>query len=336
LRHRSTRPEAILPAYGCPQLVAACLHAKVRPRVVDIAPGQWGYEPQALRAALGPDAVAIMAVDLLGVGDQAEELLPLARENGSNLIQDSAQRLPGREFGGWCGDYVILSFGRGKPLNLLRGGVLAVPRGRPLLADASEMTHTRERLEDALLGSWIAATAFNTMTHPYVYEFAARLPALKVGETTYEPLERTVRLPPGVWRQVAAGYRAYLRQLQELPWASVLPDWAALGIHPLGCLGAAIAPTKGRLRLALLANERGLRDKLVAALNHLGASVMYGAPIERIAAIPSEVSSQGPFPNATALADRLLTLPTHRFVTAAVVRNAHEIVLKALERETSH
>jgi len=199
LRHRTSRPEAILPAYGCPQLVSACLYAKVRPRVVDVAPGQWGYAPQALRAALGPDTVAVVAVDLLGVGDQAAELLPLARENGSCLIQDSAQRLPGTGLSGWLGDYVILSFGRGKPLNLLRGGVLAVPGERPLLADAPEMTRPRERLKDALLGSWIAAMAFNTMTHPRVYELAARLPALKVGETTFEPLERVVRLPPRVW-----------------------------------------------------------------------------------------------------------------------------------------
>jgi dTDP-4-amino-4,6-dideoxygalactose transaminase len=329
LRHRSSRPEAILPAYGCPQLVSACLYAKVRPRVVDVAPGEWGYAPQALRAALGPDTVAILAVDLLGVGDQAAELLPRARENGSFLIQDSAQQLPGPESGRWHGDYVVLSFGRGKPLNLLRGGALAVPTECPLLADAAEMTGIRARLKDALLGSRMAAIAFNTMTHPHVYELAARLPTLKVGQTTFEPFEQAVRLPPAVWRQVAAGYETYVREPRELPWASVLPEWGPLGIRPLTCSGPGAPAATRRLRLALLADEPRLRDSLVTALNRrgLGASIMYGASLDRIAAIPPEVSSQGPFPNATALADRLLTLPTHRFVSAAVVRNAHECVL---------
>jgi len=52
MRHGSSHPEAIVPAYGCPQLVAACLYASVRPRLVDTSPGHWGYDPPQLRAAL--------------------------------------------------------------------------------------------------------------------------------------------------------------------------------------------------------------------------------------------------------------------------------------------
>src|SRR5262245_23054839 len=38
------RPEAVLPAYGCPDLVSACVFAGVHPRLVDNAPGRWGYD----------------------------------------------------------------------------------------------------------------------------------------------------------------------------------------------------------------------------------------------------------------------------------------------------
>ena len=124
VRSRSSRPEVILPAYGCPNLIAASVHAGVRPRLVDIAKGQWGYDLDQLAAALSKDTVAIVAVNLLGVGDQADRLREIATPSAIPLIQDSAQHLPQDLPVSWRGEYIVFSFGRGKPLNLLRGGVL--------------------------------------------------------------------------------------------------------------------------------------------------------------------------------------------------------------------
>jgi hypothetical protein len=334
LRHPAQRPEAIVPAYGCPQLISACLYAQVRPRLVDTAPGEWGYAPEALRAALGPDTVAVLAVNLLGVGDQAAELLPLAHANGSRLIQDSAQHLPVNAPRSWCGDYVVLSFGRGKPLNLLRGGALAVRAGQVLQADAPELSGARERLKETLLGSRLAGVAFNVLTQPHVYAIAARLPGLRVGATRYDGVERITRLPAAMWRQVAPAYAGYTQAVRELVWSPVLHEWESLGLRILGCHGAVSAPTAGRLRLALLADSRELRDRVVTELDRrgFGVSTFYGAALHELISIPSVVSEQGPFPNAMALADRLLTLPTHRFVSDAVVRRAHESVLSVCSR----
>jgi hypothetical protein len=333
LRHPAMQPEAIVPAYGCPQLISACLYAQVRPRVVDTAPGEWGYEPAALRGALGPNTVAVLAVNLLGVGDQATQILPWVRANGSRLIQDSAQHLPVDAPQGWCGDYVVLSFGRGKPLNLLRGGALAIRAGETLLADVPELSGARERLREALLGSRLAGVAFNILTQPDVYAVASQLPGLRVGATRFEPVAQIARLPRSAWRQVAPAYTNYARESRELPWSPVLSDWQALGIRALTCVGATAA-WSGRLRLALLADDRKTRDRVVAELDRqgLGVSTFYAAALDGLEAIPAVVSEQGPFPNATALADRLLTLPTHRFVSADVVRRAHDCLVRLLER----
>lgn len=325
-RHRSTEPEAILPAYGCPQLVSACLYAKVRPRLVDTAPGRWGYAPEPLRAALSPNTVAIVAVNLLGAGDQAADLWPLARGNGSYLIQDSAQHLPAAVSADWRGDYVLLSFGRGKPLNLLRGGALAVSVQQPLLVDAPATRGLVDRLREAALASRAAALAFNFLTHPRVYGLAARLPGLALGETKFEPVERVAQLPFSAWGQVGPGYEAYLEEPWEILWRPVLPEWERLGIRALTCLTSS-PPSQGRrLRLALLADDRRLRDRIVERLNRqgLGASIMYGASLEAITAIPAEVSSQGPFPNAACLAERLFTVPTHGAVTPEIVAHTHD------------
>src|SRR6185312_4150347 len=59
-RHGSRNPEVILPAYCCPDVIAASQFAQVRPRLVDTAPGQWGYDRQNLLAALNRDTVAVV------------------------------------------------------------------------------------------------------------------------------------------------------------------------------------------------------------------------------------------------------------------------------------
>ncbi|MDR2216027.1 MAG: DegT/DnrJ/EryC1/StrS family aminotransferase [Nevskiaceae bacterium] len=331
LRHRSAQPQVILPAYGCPQLVSACLYAGAQPRIVDVAANQWGYDLTALQRALNPDTAAIVAANLLGIGDQAAQLLPLARDNGSLLIQDSAQHLPAQP-GNWCGDYVVLSFGRGKPLNLLRGGALAIPAQTPLREDAPLLTGARARLRQAALGSRAAGLAFNVITHPRVFGPASHLPGLGLGATTYDALTQATRLPPSTWSQLNPAYAAYARREAVFPWDAVLPGWQERGLTELTCADHTAPTRHRRLRLALLAPNRVTRDTLLAALDRegLGGSAMYGVAIDAIANIPPPIRAQGPFPNAAHLADRLLTLPTHAAVTPQVVAQTDACLRRAL------
>lgn len=318
-------PEIIVPAYGCPDLVAACVHASVYPRLVDTAPSQWAYDLEALKSSLSPDTVAIVAVNLLGLGDGSNELIRLCRERRIPLIQDSAQYLP-REGTDWPGDYVVLSFGRGKPLNLLHGGALISPFG-----DRASLSGPPARYckKDRLLSSRAAAIAFNTLTRPAIYGALSALPGTGLGEVIYAPLLNPYPLPDRAWRQVGIAFELY-RQTPSYRrdiWASTVREWYELGIIALGCPGCPFPAEP--LRLALLAPDRDGRDALVQNLNRagLGASRFYGADLTRIAAIPEIVRCQQPFPNASSLADRLFTLPTHGLVSAGTVRATGDVVL---------
>ena len=105
----------------------------------------------------------------------------------------------------------------------------------------------------------------------------------------------------------------------------------------LACGGVVAPPQTRRLRLALLAEDRGQRDALVADLNQhgLGASVMYDVALNRIADIPAEIAALPPFPNADALAARLFTLPTHSAVTRGVVARVDACVRRHARARTS-
>lgn len=318
-------PEIIIPAYGCPDLVAACVHASVYPRLVDVAPSQWAYDLEALKSSLSPNTVAIVAVNLLGLGDGSAELSLLCKDRHILLIQDSAQYLP-RESTYWPGEYVVLSFGRGKPLNLLHGGALI--SALPDRDSTSVPPHYTAR--ERLLSSRVAAIAFNVLTHPAIYRIFAALPGTGLGEVIYKPLANSTPAPERAWQRVATAFELY----REKPsyrrdiWAAAVQEWSDLEIVALD-YPASPLPTEP-LRLALLAPNRAARDILVNNFNHagLGASRLYATALTGIAGTPEVVKRQGPFPNASALADRLFTLPTHALVNADTVRATRAVVLQ--------
>ena len=311
-------PEAVLPAYGCPDLVAACIHAAVSPRLIDVAASGWSYDTDELLHNLSSRTIAIVSVNLLGIADGTPGLADLCRSQGIALIQDSAQFLP-RQPTEWPGDYVILSFGRGKPLNLLHGGALIEPAD----AVANPVPDpARERFRDRLLNSSPAALAFNFLTQPYPYGILSRLPGSGFGRVVYEPLRNPSPLSPTNWARVDAAFDQYQRQqsYDRQIWAAALAEWASFGIRPLQPDGSFFESEP--LRLTVMAPDRASRDALVHRLNcaHFGASRLYGTDLAHVAGIPPNVRDQGPFPHAAALADTLFTLPTHSLVTQRIVR----------------
>lgn len=324
VRRSSTRsPEIILPAYGCPDLVAACVFASANPRLVDISPTHWSYDANALEAHLSPNTVAVVAVNLLGLGDDATSLSSLCRERGILLIQDSAQCLP-RASREWPGDYVVLSFGRGKPLNLLHGGALIHPPDRPPRLTPSDAYYT---CREKMLSSRVAALLFNIATRPHIYWATAALPLTRIGQTTFRPLGDVHELPPEARSRMGAAFEEYCRvpsYISQL-WEPYLDDWNQFGIKRLGSPDPA---GDELLRLPLLAPNRQSRDALVSLLNHrgLGASRLYGSALTEVAGIPDEVKRQGLFRNAANLADRLFTLPTHRMVTDSTLASTTQTI----------
>ena len=323
-RSTASDPEVIIPAYGCPDLVAACLYASVYPRLVDVASSHWSYDHEALQASFSPNTVAVVAVNLLGLGDGAAQLSRLCRDRRLPLIQDSAQFLP-REPSDWPGDYVVLSFGRGKPMNLLQGGALIAPDHDTHTLSVRPAHYTGK---DRLFATRAAALAFNFLTRPHVYRIFSALPGTGLGQVTYKPLTQAALLPEEAWQRVGIAFELYRQKpsYRRDLWAPALEEWAHFGITALDCAGSAFPPEP--LRLALLAPDRGARDILVDRLNRagLGASRFYGVDLPRVAGMPEVAGRQGPFSNARALAGRLFTLPTHCLVTDHTVDSARDSI----------
>lgn len=128
---RPGRRSVIVPAYICPSVVDTVRAAGLAPQAVDIG-RDLNIDAAAVRAALGPDTLAVVVPHMFGSPAAVEECERLCRESGVFMIDDAAQvvgeRCRGRLLGTF-GDVGIVSFAQSKAVVTgIRGsgGVLLV------------------------------------------------------------------------------------------------------------------------------------------------------------------------------------------------------------------
>ncbi len=113
----------IVPAYTCPQLLAAIEAMGERLHPVDIDPETGTFAPEALAHALGAPRKAIVLTHLFGRACDREGVIAIARQRGIAVIEDSALLVdPSAPVEGSAAR--VFSFGRGKPLAFGGGGAL--------------------------------------------------------------------------------------------------------------------------------------------------------------------------------------------------------------------
>jgi hypothetical protein len=312
----------IVPAYGCPDLVSAAVFAGLSVRLVDNAPDVWGYDEIGFARALSDKTAAVLSVNLLGVTERSELIRKYVGRD--RIIVDNAQSLQ-LPLETCDAEFMVLSFGRGKPLNLLGGGLLVSER-KPVGLTAWPRLGF---FKDAVASSWPAALVFNRLTRPEWFSLLTKLPGSTIGTTQYHHLGALRQLPARALSRIGPALKGYATKsgYNANVWRDAVWRWREFGIIELVGADGARAPD-ARLRLALLAPDRALRDRIVNALtaDGLGATAMYGRPLPEISSVPEQIRAQGPFTNASKLADGLFTLPTHEFVNAKTVRRTDEII----------
>lgn len=324
---RQTRPQVIIPAYGCPDLIAAIVAQNAQPVLVDFADSSPVLDVDCLKDALTEQTVAIIAVNFLGLHERLSLLSQFCAVHGLILIEDSAQCFPPGGTAHGLADFIVLSFGRGKPINLLGGGALLVKRSRESLIQDLRLAYPSEALRIDLF--WhLKRLAFNLLLSRYFFPLLERIPFLHLGKTRFKPLTKQgfCEIPSAVMKAgiVAINERQPLHEIldQKLDF---LED---AGWKLLKGEGENSYP---RLRYALLAPDGKIRDQVLGELNRkgIGASALYKRVLPEIQGVPVvELNLTHLYPRASDFAARLLTLPVHEGVN----ENDVEIIVSVLER----
>ncbi len=320
--------EVILPAYGCPDLVSAAVFAGLIPVLVDLEKSRPWLNLDAVSNAVSVNTVAIVAVDLFGIQERLSALRMVTQKADIMLIEDSAQGFPAEEMvqGGqryWQGDLVVLSFGRGKPVSLLGGGlVLSVSGETSLSALLPVVLPVKSKLRQ-LLCYRLKVYLYNLMIHPRLYWLPASLPFLHLGKTRYHALHGLKGMDDGRKKILLNNIHAYYQyDAHALRLTEFLHKELAEYNHIIDLASVCdTLATQRLLRYPLLLPSVVERNAMVDCLKTggMGPSIMYATSLPAVAGVKSLPGGAAIFPNAEDFADRLLTLPTHgRFLLSHI------------------
>ena len=315
------QPEAIIPAFACPDIVAAAVHAGVTPVLADLLPDSGQLDPGEVAAARTSRTVAVVSVRLLGLPGNTAALRQALHSDCPTLIEDCAHVSPEDVFDTQA-DALVLSFGRGKPVSLRRGGLLLADR-RAALKMPDIMKPEARSLRAEAVCHWLGVALYNRCISPGAYWFLTRMCGIPVDAVSYRPL-REVRVFPGY---LAAVLPVALTQVSSsadelaVTYGRMLRAIAGPWFDPVRRPGDDRSGRReGRPRLwryPLLLSTSDQRERLFELLwrRGLGPSRMYRRTL-------SEMPDTAPYvralahPHARSFAARLLTLPLHSDVTS--------------------
>lgn len=324
-------PEIIMPGYTCPDVISAVIHSKIKPVLVDFVPDRPWMDLDEVRAAITNNTVAILAINFLGIPERLNSLRNLADNHRLFLIEDSAQAYPIQDDKAFISDARIHSFGRGKPVNILGGG-LALVRNSLLQKYLISGGVTRKRITQRFIFC-VKAEIFNHITRPRIYWMIENLPFLHIGETRYKTLEKIEYISePQKWlmpdnisfykNNVTS--RVNLSHKYLIFFNSIRPRYLDVAQH---CDNKDNTPL---LRYPVLCENLQKREALFSRLNNAGcgASRLYGTTLPLAHNIPTrKMMIKSDLKNARSFSNRLLTLPLH-FLTENRINQIIEIIAR--------
>ena len=320
------RRKVIIPAYTCYSVPSAIVKAGLQVVPCDVAQDGFDYDYARLAPQLGPDVLCVLSVHLFGIPADTRRLLQLCRETSIFVVEDAAQAFGGVSQGrrlGTIGDVGIFSLGRGKNITCGSGGVI-VTSSQPIADALREVTRQLPSASVAQEVVTFATLVFLSLfILPRLYWFPSALPFLKLGETIFHEdfpvhwLSNFQALLLREWeQQLRALDRVRLENAQHY-----FDDLEVMGDRPED--SATHQPAHHGhgvplLRFPVLLRGSADKHRVLSDLDGraLGMSIMYPATVARIEQLSGQLTETS-FPHAEAVADRLITLPTHPLVSAS-------------------
>ena len=318
-----------MPAYGCPDIVAACIYAGCTAKLVDIRPQAWGYDLDQLRQALNGNTLAVVGVNFLGIREDWRGILNVLKswDTPITTIEDNAQWFPNLSSAEkFYSDYLVFSFGKGKPVSLLGGGALfsRAPLNSTRLIRARAAKGFILKTQYAL---------FNQLLKPSIYWFLNHNPIIKPGATAYTALEGIYCMDDWRLSLLPSNYAHYAHKADTVS-AAIYAALCDLG-RADNLYSQLSTLNRKMLRFPLLCDTTEQRDILLNELSAhgLGATAMYQRALADLNCPPPQIRAQQTQDNARNFAGRLLTLPCHSGVTTQHLAQINMILTKHFYQE---
>ncbi len=333
--------EIILQAFTCVAVPNSVRWAHCIPIYADVDPNTFTIDPASIEKLITPKTKAILVQHTFGIPTDMNAIAEIARRHDLLVIEDCAHSFGSRLHGqllGIFGDVAIFSFGRDKALSSVFGGV-AITR-RPDVHDRLRSLQKKAPLPSS---HWIA----QQLAHPIVLTFALTLydvaslgkiflevaKRLHLISKAVEPMERRGERPAWIGRRMPNAlailalhqwkkrerFDAHRRRITNIyathldPTRVTLPTWSQDADPAL-------------LRYPIRTPHR---DKLFVAAKkaHIQLGDWYTSPLAPEGVDENTVGyDRATTPQAVALAQETLNLPTHIHISEEDAQRIIELV----------
>ena len=326
------RREVVIPAYTCFSLPSAVARAGLVMRLCDVDPKTLDLDLNALGRLDLAKALCIVPSGLYGMPGDLVGLEVTARSFGTFLVDDAAQCLGATQEGRPCGtfgDAGFYSLGRGKGITTMGGGILVTHREDLAQSIEQEVRKLRRPSAREVCAAVLSSLVYSGMLRPSRYWIADRVPFLGLGASRFEP-DFPMTTLSAYQRRLATELLPLLDSYNRVRRDHA--DQLRSGIN--GIEGIEVPrPIEGAspvyLRFPILTRDETHRSHLLRRLREAGisASTSYPTPIGDIPGITQYLApNQEPCPGARSIATRILTLPTHPWVTSRDIEHMVTII----------
>ena len=323
LKASSARTEVVIPAYTCFSVPGAVVSAGLQPVLCDIDASTFDFDHELLERTLNDNTLCVVAHHLFGIPSNVERVRALCRARGITVIEDAAQAMgvmsDGRQLG-TIGDVGVFSLGRGKNITCGSGGIVITQSDRIGADIRRQWPHLEAPPAAEVLADFAKLLFMKIFIQPRLYWLPAALPFLRLGQTLF-PKEVAVKRLSGMQAGLLHDWQRRLQQSNRRRSETAASVSRELSLPlPSG-------PSHPYLRLPVLAPTPQRRDRIhwLAKRRGLGVSVAYPTPVNEIAEIRHMFNGQR-FPSARHVAERILTIPTHQWMSDKDTRAIAECV----------
>jgi dTDP-4-amino-4,6-dideoxygalactose transaminase len=184
LKKRSNRNKVIVQSYTCYSVAKAIVESGLDIHIIDTDPSTLDFNYEQLANAIDKNTLCIIATHLFGTSANIGKIKSLINDDTIYLVEDSAQKQLSSYQESSLADVSIYSFGRGKPISLMGGGIVAINSDE---LSINYKKHSSDMDVDESVGISFAIKMFinDILTYPGIYGIPARLPFLGIGKTIY-------------------------------------------------------------------------------------------------------------------------------------------------------
>jgi len=320
LKSAYDKDEVVIPGYACPTIAAAIIRAGLKSILCDQNIHDFGLESEDLKRKLSANTLAVIQVDLFGILPQNQKISEIIKDSGCVFIGDIAQSLGNylrypnlveqRQY-----DYLIMSFGRGKPLNLLHGGgIVALSSSGINIDQISGNVKRSPFLKQVKV--FINIFLFKIFFNPYLYNLPRSLPFLHLGDTVFSLHFDTSNMISYVKRLAGRVIKKYndihtTQNLKIVKYRQLLKPYKSLFVD------INLNSDNSYIRYPILFKNQDIKNTALTELNRagIGATGLYPYSLDQQPGL--EAYNLQSCKNSHFISSRILTLPVHENVNCS-------------------